>query len=624
MPVQLANFSSSCLPGQSATLIPNQHINMDDSINTFVTSFELAVLVLNYLDISGWKKTSQTFRREARLILGSAAHALPAGVKNLSELLNEYVSVKERDSRRQSLQSLNPVAQSLYSLLDFHAGLPAPQCLPPAFYQAPQAQPPLSAAQQQEKSRCELRSRPASDPAQAADREFPTAAPQQQSVPLPAQPAGEQAGQQSTPGRHAQRKGAPRKRRKLEDSFNQPSADACFGWQGGAAPAGGSPTQQQCQGDGAPSLEAVALPSFMSDGGDSNMGMLGLDGGSLRPMDLLNMPLDEDALMSLLCDDELQNRFASGLAQHITTAMNHPPPGEGDGVAGPSFPPGDGDPTLGPSIEDVLAELPTDPAMAQLLQQFVRCEAGGVGGAGQGGMPPSPALLQHLQPVSQLLEMPPPGRSVPDDQGQGARGGEVRQGLPLGRGQAAAPPVCGVPVGAPANRAAAASSIAAEPPACQPEAGGGVGDRAEQASVPSRLQHAQCAAVQAGPMQAGEACPYVSGGGPALGSSCPQDSQVVVPHAPPAQHPPAPRPTRQQQPEAQAAQHWDAVGTEQEDPSAPGSTPVPPCPGFMAALTSAMLCPAAGEGPEGGAQGGGGVGHAQHDQQKGQDRKSVV
>lgn len=27
----------------------------------------------------------------------------------------------------------------------------------------------------------------------------------------------------------------------------------------------------------------------------------------------------------------LQNRFASGLAQHITTAMNHPPPGEGDG-----------------------------------------------------------------------------------------------------------------------------------------------------------------------------------------------------------------------------------------------------------------------------------------------------
>lgn len=44
-------------------------------------------------------------RREGRPVLGTTANALPPGVRNLHELLNEYVVIKERDSRRQQLQA---------------------------------------------------------------------------------------------------------------------------------------------------------------------------------------------------------------------------------------------------------------------------------------------------------------------------------------------------------------------------------------------------------------------------------------------------------------------------------------------------------------------------------------
>jgi hypothetical protein len=70
--------------------------------------------------------------------------------------------------------------------------------------------------------------------------------------------------------------------------------------------------------------------------------------------------------------------------------------------AGPSGAAGSEDHLCMPSIDDMLAELPADPNMAQLLQQFVRVEggsgAGGLGGAGGGGggslsSPPKPSLL---------------------------------------------------------------------------------------------------------------------------------------------------------------------------------------------------------------------------------------
>ncbi|GAB4816573.1 hypothetical protein N2152v2_003619 [Parachlorella kessleri] len=432
-----------------------------------VTPFEVAVLVLHYLDASGHKKTAG----EARLLLGDAATALPAGVKSLQELLNDYVGIRERDGRRQQLLRGNPVAQSLYSLLDFHAGLPTPQHLPPIFYAA--AAPPLEvpsdphaqqqqqqqqqqqhhdgAAQQHGQAQTHPQAGPPSMliPVQRADLTYLQPVPGQGQQPLEpqqqqgqgnhqglSQPQDQPAGQH-TPRRQAgHRKAAPRKRRKLEGSLERSPG----GWR---SPNAHGQQQQQHVLPIMSDAAGIAVGSELQAGDQivaaaaAALGSGGMRGGAL---DLLNMQLDEEGLTSLLCDDDLQNRFASGLAQHITTVINQPPAHNTSGTDGTTQ--SSEDHWCIASIEDVLAELPADPEMAQLLQQFVRAEAGpappaapvgvgrpqgagtwvnpGVGGssgsagrlpatspASEGGLPPTPPPPRAEGPLCQGLESRP-------------------------------------------------------------------------------------------------------------------------------------------------------------------------------------------------------------------------
>jgi hypothetical protein len=292
-----------------------------------VSGYELAVLVLHYLDSQGCNRTSAVFKkwaicklcacqfetaaagspaqrhhrcREAKKVLQGAATApLPPRVKPLQEVLGEYVQLKAAEVRRAALRRTNPVAASLSSLLDWHAGMAAPQTLPPAFYApvyldgaaggaAPQAPPPLPS--------------PLLAPPYLAALQHPqryeqqmqhlhltvAVAPPQEMVPVgalgsPAGARGAAAAPQHTPGRHAMRKAAPRKRRKLSDDF---------------AAAGGA----SGNGGGGGGLSPSMLPGA----------------------DLLNQQMHEEGLAMLLADPGMQTRWAENLANHITQAYYRP------------------------------------------------------------------------------------------------------------------------------------------------------------------------------------------------------------------------------------------------------------------------------------------------------------
>lgn len=216
------------------------------------------------------------------------------------------------------VQGANPVAQSLYSLLDHHAGLVVPQTLPPVFYAAEQpgagGQPPSYHQHAHPMQQPGLGGPPAMIPVQAADLSYPAAgAPLQQHADADAaQPRRqgrrqeqEQQGGQHTPSRHAQRKGAPRKRRRLEEAFELQQQAQQAQQLGSYAGLGQQAAQQQHEHV----LPIVGPPVGVVPAAAGGSG--GALGG-LTASDLLNMPLDEEGLLSLLCDDDLQVRQLQG------------------------------------------------------------------------------------------------------------------------------------------------------------------------------------------------------------------------------------------------------------------------------------------------------------------------
>ncbi|KAL4428581.1 hypothetical protein ABPG77_008893 [Micractinium sp. CCAP 211/92] len=312
-----------------------------------VTQYEVCVLVLGWLEDAKFGRTAAALKREAKAQFRAAGGtASPPGVRNLLDLLNDYVKLKEAEAARAALAAINPLAARVLAALDEETALvaqqgqrnqgPAAQTAAAATQQRRQLegqgavqvegvpQPPSSAAlygqqhQQQHAAAC------AGCPTAGGGRALgfarqqgvPTAQPQQQAAAavaaagaLPGQP------QAATPGRH--RKGAPRKRQR---GAELPPA------------AGGATFRPE-----APAFPAVAL--FGGGGGD------GTGWGS--PVDLLSLPLDASGLELLLDDGPMQLAFAEHLAQCINTT----------GVMDPN---------------DVLAELPADPVLAGVLQQVVR------------------------------------------------------------------------------------------------------------------------------------------------------------------------------------------------------------------------------------------------------------
>ena len=361
--------------------------------------------------------------REAKDRLSAAVNTLPAGVKNLTDLLNEYVFIKERESRRQQLYRANPLAASLTLLLDQYAELPADQALPHAPYMQQQ--------QQQRQQQQPVPGRYATQQAGAGVAHHPQ--PQQQPVMMHG--AGYQLQHQQhvgyrqqhqqqplSPGRQGPRKGAPRKRRALEDSTL-------------AAAAPGAATAASLD----PAGFEVAMGGCGATGWAAGLGGVGGMGGG-QAADLLNMQMDEDALAALLEDGDLQKQFADTLAESINNTLvcgHHSHPGGLQGkvenradwwaglanpatyspfltafltvaccarllcllpAAGQQPPERSADASMDGmammSVDELLAELPGDPQLVPLLQSVVRMD----------GSPPSPHLLQ-LQP--QVADAPP-------------------------------------------------------------------------------------------------------------------------------------------------------------------------------------------------------------------------
>lgn len=194
---------------------------------------------------------------------GSQRFAVGTIPKPLATIVSEYLQLTYKETQRAMLQKMNPLAQSMYSLLDFTAGGAAMQTTTAGTAAggntntAPNNNGHMNYPQQQQ---------------QQVHMMYPPQIPQQHQLPPPSHhndnkiggaaggilmipfggPANNQHQQQhhqQTPGggRHAQRKGAPKKRRRLENDFEStrlyhpPANGAGGGTIGGAVPYGTFP-----------------------------------------------------------------------------------------------------------------------------------------------------------------------------------------------------------------------------------------------------------------------------------------------------------------------------------------------------------------------------------------------
>lgn len=251
--------------------------------------------------------------REAKKLFGSSPSKSTAGVKTLSEILNEYVRLKSLELQREALRQSNPVVQTLYNALDFHAGLPTQPIQPvyPPIQQQQMAEQPMAAPEQAPAAYMPNGQQIIMTNGGGADLPPPQGM-------VPVSDLGgmgqdtlnesmpfEKPVQFTSPGRHAlrkrappKRKRAPPKRRKLETAFNPDDG-----------PAGGS----------GPMLPMISSPG----GGDINS-------HHNQATDFYNQTMDPHMLEALLTDAPLQNKFAHGMAQRLTEVMNQRPDGSAD------------------------------------------------------------------------------------------------------------------------------------------------------------------------------------------------------------------------------------------------------------------------------------------------------
>ncbi|PRW59418.1 TSC22 domain family 1-like isoform X2 [Chlorella sorokiniana] len=348
-----------------------------------VTPYELAVLVHAYLHSHGFRKTAASFKREGKpLFCAAGGTAPPPGVRSLLELLNDYVRLKEVEARRLALAGRNPLARRMLEALDLEAGQQQ---------QVVTAEAAAAAAQQQQAAAAAAVVQQVQQPLHAFVPVQPSGGyafgqppahlhPLDLAAAAPAAAGQQQQQHGGTPGRH--RKGQPRKRQRLGD--------------GGAA-------------DAAAAAAAAAAADGLGHPGMGSGGLFGDGGGSGAgwgsPLDILNQPLDAGGLEALLDDGPLQKAFAEHLAQHINTTVFgvHAPAPAAQGEAAQeaaAAAAGSAQPAAAAAEEDggegylehfmadpqmVLAELPTDPEVLQVLQQVVR---------------PSTASPPHTRPTS--------------------------------------------------------------------------------------------------------------------------------------------------------------------------------------------------------------------------------
>ncbi|DBA89051.1 TPA: hypothetical protein ACH3X2_000261 [Trebouxia sp. C0005] len=273
-----------------------------------VSLAESAALVLHYLEGSGFCKTAGTFRREGRKLLASIV--APPSVKSLDTILNEYVQIKEAEIKRKQFAEANPLVNDLLAVIDRHAGRPASQ---------PNEMPLLAEAQHNQQSHqtvgtsrqedtiidtanVQACQQPMARVASTAAEQNATPMCQKPPLPLPAIASRH-------PSSSQHRKGAPRRRVEQNNKVRSPI-----------------------------SRVTVPAPGSAAQGASANKWM--------------DLPMTDDGLSCLMHDDAFQQRFAEGLATHLTSGT-------------------DLHSSTSHQYDDLLAGLPADPNMAGLLEPLV-------------------------------------------------------------------------------------------------------------------------------------------------------------------------------------------------------------------------------------------------------------
>lgn len=279
-----------------------------------VSDFELAHVVLAYLETKGWAKTAASFQRcvcttthslplplppptyqlprprvcrEAKTLFKSGRRPQGQSVRVLDDLVNGYLQMAAREAQRTALCHVNPLAAHMYGLLDMLAGLPPPLPMPQMPNQTQHQHQQQEAAANAAAAAAAAAMMPIAEMGGGAqplmDPRQPSQPPQQPQLPTapPQRPA-------TTPGRHVQRKGAPqRKRRRLDADF-----------------------------EAARPLMPQSPPEFPNSNEHSLLGDVPFG-------DLLYRAVDPAAVMHVLDhEDEALNKFSSLLADNINrTAM---------------------------------------------------------------------------------------------------------------------------------------------------------------------------------------------------------------------------------------------------------------------------------------------------------------
>lgn len=403
--------------------------------------FECGVVVLHYLE-THFPDTAEFFKRDARSLLKDLQRA-PPGVKALPRILSEFVALTEERMRRRALAARDPVLGDLLALLDRAAAAPA---VAPLARGVPRRQAPGQRPSQQAPRQ----------PQQPLPRRRGTAA-GGQALQWPGAPVGSAPALQPLPTPQPAAAAAPDQRPLANRSVQLRGAAPDAAPAGAAAAAGGTnpaamrmvPTPAAAAGSQAPGARPFT-PSKQQAGRAGGSAPLpaaspgqhesrkrpparrkrpapepepALEGGLEDALGILERTMNPESLLSLFLGGELQERFAAGLASHLSRSL---PAQRGDGQqqqqamqsagASGSLPTApisaygeDGAASLADESlldwSDLLTSIPTDPELISILEPLV--------------MPPPPQPASHQAAAAQPQAAPAPqpagGQEQPQD-----------------------------------------------------------------------------------------------------------------------------------------------------------------------------------------------------------------
>ncbi|BDA43804.1 hypothetical protein COCOBI_04-8210 [Coccomyxa sp. Obi] len=398
-------------------------------------AIETAVIVFRYLEGQHFSKTLKAFKREAKDILAMAPQ-VPRGLKPLAVMLGEYVALREADERRAHLFARNPALRDMFQIIETQSA-----ALQPTYAGQFTGAAPPSAAGEQMQAGAEAQS------------------PEQEDNYSGAPAAGDLNGDFSALQGNFSTLGGGHNHNGLRGNYG------ATGNTPGASPR--KTIRKRAPKRKLPAAhEAHAQLDQFGDGFGASM------------IDLLNQPINERALETLLAGD-WQGRFAEGLASCINDRLAPQQQQEqlvqlAAQSAAAALPVYDE-----VEMNTWMASLTGDPGMAALLEPIV-APPQGMDGSDEGGCADQDMQLDEPHDASPSEQHPRPeaspemehGHNEPQ-QGTACSGQERDQAgtpTPVDSSHAAklaAPPASGEPPHAPDLAVGAAAASAPQAPSLE-------------------------------------------------------------------------------------------------------------------------------------------------------------